>query len=353
MTTDGREQAQGRSRLTVAQLADLAGVSAPTVSKVIHGRADVAPATRDRVERILREQGYRRQVRRSRRTNLVELVLHEFESAYAYAMEVLKGVTDVAEEAHLGVVISQFQGDRVTREQRISELADRRPTGVVSVYAGMDAALQHALQSRKIPMVLVDPSGEPGHDVPSVGANNWGGALAATRHLLELGHRRVANVSGPQSALNARARFDGWRAAMDAAGAPVDPGLVFHGDWLFEDGLEQACRMLRLPDPPTAFVTGNDVQAMGVYQAVASMGLRIPQDVSVVGFDDLPMPHRALPPTPPLTSVRQPLREMSATATRMLVGLTRGEPPAQDRVEFATRLMVRGSTAPPPPPSGR
>jgi DNA-binding LacI/PurR family transcriptional regulator len=335
------------SRLTVARVADLAGVSAPTVSKVIHGRADVSAATRANVERVLREQGYRRQVRQSRRTKLVELVLHEFESAYAYAMEVLKGVTEAAEEAHLGVVISQFQGDRATRAERIRDLVDRRPSGVISVYLGTDADLQHELISRKIPMVLVDPSGEPGHDVPSVGANNWGGALAATRHLLDLGHRRIANITGPQRVLNARARFDGYRAAMDAASVPVDPALVSHGNWFFEDGLEQGLRMLRAPDPATAFVTGNDVQAMGVYAAAASLGLRIPDDVSVVGFDDLPMPHRALPPSPLLTSVRQPLREMAATATRMMVTLAQGETLAQDRVEFATRLMIRGSTAPP------
>jgi DNA-binding LacI/PurR family transcriptional regulator len=344
VTVDGADGAN--PRLTVAQLADLAGVSAPTVSKVIHGRADVSPATRAHVERIMREHGYRRQVRRSRRANLVELVLHELDSGYAYGMEALKGVTDVAEEAHLGVVVSQFQGDRAARRARIRDLVERRPSGVVSMYNATDASLQRELAARKIPTVVVDPSGEPGHDVPSVGANNWAGGLAATRHLLDLGHRRIANVSGPLDELNGRARFDGFRAAMDAAGVPVDPALTFDGGFQFEDGLTAGRRMLQLPDPPTAFVTGNDVQAMGVYAAAAALGLRIPGDVSVVGFDDLPLPSGALPPVPPLTTVRQPLREMAATAARMVLVLARGERLTQDRVEFATRLVVRGSTAP-------
>ncbi len=128
------------------------------------------------------------------------------------------------------------------------------------------------LKTRGIPFVVVDPTGEPLHDTPSVGATNWSGGLAATRHLLSQGHRRIGVITGPQEILCSRARLDGYRAAMDAAGVPIDPDLVRYGDFHVESGVENGRAMLRLPDPPTAIFAGNDLMALGVYQAAREAG---------------------------------------------------------------------------------
>jgi LacI family xylobiose transport system transcriptional regulator len=162
--------------------------------------------------------------------------------------------------------------------------------------------------------------------------------------LLELGHRRIAIITGPDFALSSRARLDGYRAALELAGVPGDPSLIGRGDFMIEGGLAQARQLLRLPDPPTAIFACNDGQAIGVYHAAHELGLRIPDDLSVVGFDDLPPIHWILPP---LTTIRQPLTEMAAAATTMLMKLAQGQPLPQRRVELGTDLVIRGSTAPP------
>ena len=191
--------------------------------------------------------------------------------------------------------------------------------------------------------MVLDPTGEPLHDTPSVGATNWNGGLAATRHLLALGHRRIAALTGPTGWLCCRARLDGFRAAMDAAGVRVDPDLVRMSTLYEEGGLVDGRALLGLTCPPTAVVTANDLQAVGVYEAARQAGVRVPEDLSVVGFDDLPFTRWA---GPPLTTVRQPLSDMGATAADLVLTLASGEP-ARTRVELATTLVVRHSTAPP------
>jgi LacI family xylobiose transport system transcriptional regulator len=200
------------------------------------------------------------------------------------------------------------------------------------------------LQTRGIPYVVVDPTGEPVHDTPSVGATNWSGGLAATRHLLGLGHRRIGLITGPVEILCSRARLDGYRAAMDEAGVPIDPALIRNGRFHVQEGVEHGRALLRLPDPPTAIFAGNDLQAFGVYQAAREARLHIPEELSVVGFDDLPVAEWV---GPPLTTVRQPLAQMAVTAARLVLAMARGEQPSQTRLELATELIVRDSTAPP------
>ncbi|HEY1093418.1 MAG TPA: substrate-binding domain-containing protein [Glycomyces sp.] len=327
---------------TIAQLAERAGVSVATVSKVVNGRLDVAPETRELVETLIRRHGYRRQKRASRPAPLIELVFHEVRGLYP--VEVINGVSSVARANGLGVVVSELGGSHVPGRGWVEDVLARRPVGVIPVFCGVTEDQRERLRARDIRIVAVDPTGEPGHDDPSVGTSNWNGGLEATRHLLELGHRRIAVITGPERVLAGRARLDGFRAAMDLAGVPVDPALVCSGDFQIEDGRDHARVLLRLPDPPTAIFACNDGSALGVYHAAAELGLRVPDDLSVVGFDDLP---KAKWMIPPLTSVRQPLHDMAATAAAMLLDLTAGRPPAKRRVEIATELVLRSSTAPP------
>ncbi|NUW42153.1 LacI family DNA-binding transcriptional regulator [Nonomuraea rhodomycinica] len=342
MTATEDPSAAGREPLTLAQLARLAGVSTATVSKVVNGRSAVAPETRAMVEGLIRQHGFRRQRRRFSPVSVVELLFHEL--AGDYPTEIIRGAGQVARRHGLLVAVSELQGGHVPGDDWMEDVLGRRPAGVIAVFSSLTDAQRDRLAGSEIPVVLLDPTGDPGHRVPSVGAGNWNGGLTATRHLLGLGHRRIAVITGPAHMLSGRARLDGYRAALDTAGVPIDPDLVCHGDYRIEDGLTHTRRLLRLPDPPTAVFTCNDGQAVGVYHAAYELGLRIPDDLSVVGFDDMPPTRWSVPP---LTTIRQPLAEMAAAAADMLVTLARGEPLARDRVEFATELVVRGSTAPP------
>ncbi|MCA2226308.1 LacI family DNA-binding transcriptional regulator [Nonomuraea aurantiaca] len=331
------------SPLTIAQLAELAGVSTATVSKVVNGRSAVSSETRAAVETLIRQYGYRRQRRRSTSMALVELVFHALEGDYP--VEITNGVSEVAREHELMVGISDLRRDHTAGDVWVEGVLRRRPRGVIAVFSGLTETQHEHLTRREIPLVLLDPADAPGKNIPSIGAGNWNGGLAATRHLLELGHRRIAIITGPDSALSSRARLDGYRTALDMAGVPVDPQLVARGDFFIEGGLAEARRLLRLPDRPTAIFATNDGQAIGVYHAAHQLGLRVPDDLSVIGFDDMPSARWAIPP---LTTIRQPLRQMAAAATSMVLKLAQGEPLSQSRIELATELVVRDSTAPPP-----
>jgi len=254
------------------------------------------------------------------------------------------GVEQVARENDLAVVLSEMQGRRTPGRGWIEGVLTRRPAGVIAVFSDLSESLRAQLHTRGIPLVVVDPTGEPLHDTPSVGATNWSGGLAATRHLLGLGHRRIGVISGPEEILCSRARLDGYRAAMDAAGVPVDPALIRCGAFHVNEGIDEGRALLRLHDRPTAIFAGNDLQAFGVYQAAREARLHIPEDLSVVGFDDLPVAKWV---GPPLTTIRQPLSQMAVTAARLVLALARGEQPSQTRLELATELVIRESTAPP------
>lgn len=329
-------------RPTIAGIARQVGVSVPTVSKVINGRADVSAETRRRVEAAIREQGYRRSERSQRAAPLLELIFHELESEWA--LEIVRGVERVAGQHHLAVVLTELRGRRTPGRGWIEGALARRPTGVIAVLSDLSGSVRTQLRTRGIPYVVVDPAGEPLHDTPSIGATNWNGGLAATRHLLGLGHRRIAVIGGPAVVLCGRARVDGYRAAMDAAGVPIDPDLVSHGPFQVAEGVRRGRELLRRPNPPTAIIAGNDLQALGVYQAAREARLHIPEDLSVVGFDDLPVAQWV---GPPLTTVRQPLIEMAVAAAELVLTMARGEEPPQTRVELATELVIRESTAPP------
>jgi LacI family transcriptional regulator len=224
-----------------------------------------------------------------------------------------------------------------------STLASHDTDGVILVTSELTEDQLGQLRVADIPLVVLDPANPPPPDLPSVGATNWAGGLAATEHLLGLGHRRIGAIAGPGDYLCSRARIDGYRSALERAGLPFDPALIRHGDFHHEGGFARGAELLSLPDRPTAIFAGSDQQAFGVYEAARQRGLRIPQDLSVVGFDDLPVARWA---SPPLTSVRQPLAEMGRTAAQMLGDLIEDVPLRSNRVELATELIIRESAAP-------
>lgn len=328
-------------RITLAQVAEKAGVSISTVSKVLNGRQDVAAPTRVKVERLLETHAYRRTARSSREAPLIEIVFHELDSIWA--MELIRGVENVAKAHQASVVLTESGTRHSPAPDWVEGVLQRRPIGVVLVFSALPQEVKQQLRARSIPFVIIDPAGDPDPDVPSVGSANWNGGLAATRHLIELGHRRIGIITGPEDMLCSLARLDGYRSAMSMAGLEAGPDLVRYGDFHVEGGFDRAMEMLRLPEPPTAIFAGSDLQALGVLEAARVNGLRVPHDLSVVGYDDVPVARWS---SPALTTVHQPLRQMAEEAAQMLLRL-RTEEPSATRLELATSLVVRNSTAAP------
>jgi LacI family transcriptional regulator len=332
-----------RGRTTLAAIAAEAGVSLPTVSKVVNGRRDVAPATRAHVERLLNEHQYTRAgTRRHRRSGLVDLVFNGLDSPWA--VEILRGVEEWGTEHSTAVAVSAVRHGNARPASWTSGLASHDTDGVILVTSELTGRQLEQLREADIPLVVLDPGNPPPPDLPSVGATNWAGGLAATEHLLGLGHRRIGAIAGPGDYLCSRARTDGYRSALERAGIKFNPALVRNGDFQHEAGFICGGKLLDLPEPPTAIFAGSDQQAFGLYEAARQRGLRVPQDLSVVGFDDLPV-SRWVPP--PLTTVRQPLDEMGRAAAQMLADLIEGRPLHSTRIELFTELIIRESTAAP------
>ncbi len=333
------------SKTTLADIAQLAGVSLATASKAINGRSDVSPATRSRVERAIEQTGYvaRNPSSRSARPT-VEFLLDKLTSPYA--MEVLRGVTLAAEESGIDTVVRRFRSvdsgsdaDIATRLQR----AER--TGAIIVTAEVSETTYGPLTASGVPIVFVDPLRVTGAPVVSVGSTNWMGGRSATEHLLELGHSRLAIIGGPAASFSAMARIDGFRSAADAAGVAVPPHFIRHIRFDRDDAQAVAEEWLARPDRPTAIVASSDAQAMGVLEAARRLDLRVPDDLSVVGYDDTYVASWA---HPPLTAVHQPLQDIGRVSLRTIQKLAAGEPLDSHHIELATHLVVRESTAPPP-----
>ncbi|GAA3590276.1 LacI family DNA-binding transcriptional regulator [Nonomuraea rosea] len=332
-------------RTTLATVAASAGVSVATVSKVLNGRSDVAPATRSLVQSLLQQHDYVAPAPRRGETTGITTVEVQFDADLnAYSTEIIQGVVAAGAEAGVGVVISIRKGaDRTTGWARDLVTAGRR--ALIAVTSQMTARHLAALSRARLPLVLIDPLNLPRTRVTSIGSTNFAGGLAATHHLLSLGHRRIAYIGGPATAACNQARLHGYRAAMESEGAPVLPGYALSGHFRYHDGVAGAEAVLDLPQAPTAIFAGSDETALGVMEAARARGLRIPDDLSVVGFDDTQIAQMA---SPPLTTVRQPLREMGGVALRTALRLAAGERVDSHHVELATELVVRGSTAPVP-----
>ncbi|MTD52871.1 LacI family DNA-binding transcriptional regulator [Amycolatopsis pithecellobii] len=336
-------------------VADAAGVSLPTASKVLNGRADVSAATRARVAEVLREFGYVPQA--GRRTvapaRVADLVFDDLRSTYS--LEILRGVTEAGAEAGVDVVVSRppasvESGPLTPEDTWAQRLRSGGREGLIVVTSELSLAQVESFARAGLPLVVIDPLNLPRVEVTSVGATNWSGGLAATEHLLGLGHRRIAYAGGPLEASCSQARLHGYRAALENAGCATDPELVLHGGFQYGDGLDMGTRLLALDMPPTAIFAGNDAAALGVMEAARRRGLRVPEDLSVVGFDDTVLAERS---TPALTTVRQPLQDMGRVALRTLLRLAAGETLDSHHVELATNLVVRDSTARIPDQGGR
>lgn len=330
---------RGSRRATLATIGQEASVSMSTVSKVLNGRAGVSAETRALVEELLDRHGYTPRGETTAWEPFLELVMSEVDTQWS--VEIIRGAQSVAQAHGLSLILTQ-SGDRYEpAPEWIEGVLRRRPYGVVLVLSSLSQQLQRQLRTRGIPFVLVDPSGEPSIDVPAVGAANFDGGLLAGRHLVGLGHTRIGVVGGPEQVMSARARIAGFRAAMESAGIPFRDDLVFPGDYHSESAARSAEKLLSMAEPPTAIFALSDLAAFGVYRAARKLGIAIPEQLSVLGFDDVQGAEWA---GPPLTTVRQPLTQMAEEAARMLIRIRNREPDLSLRLDLATTLVIREST---------
>jgi LacI family transcriptional regulator len=342
---------------SLAAIAASAGVSVATVSKVVNGRADVGPETRARVQKLLDECDYVSRRSEAAPSNevpdrTVELVLHTggpalSHRASGYHLAVLEGAVEAATEMNASISVSiRALHPRAPRRQSAEWVRSLGRQGIAAVIDVVDD-VHHgdlsALAKSRIPLVVVDPLSLPRRDVPSVGTTNFSGGVAATQHLLDLGHRRIANLGTNPELIFSQARLHGYRAALEAAGIASRDRYVHHGRNDYQAGVAGGGELLDLSEPPTAIFAATDESAAGVIEAARVRGLRVPDDLSVVGFDDAPIA-RLL--SPPLTTIRQPLREMGRVALRTAMKLVAGDRLDSHHVQLATELVVRNSTAP-------
>ena len=331
-------------RPTIAQIAQIAGVSVPTVSKVLNGRVDVAQPTRERVEQVIEEYGFVRnraaRALRKGKTGLVDLILPRLDDEYF--LPILEGVSQVLREAGVRLVLTSTHYRTEEEIQWIDTVTDHSTDGVMAVLPS-EEAIEH-LERSGVPFVLIHNQDGPRPTIPSVMVTSWEGGFDATTYLIKLGHRRIAYIGKTASARDAIERIAAYRAALDVAHLPIDPDLQCDGGFTEADGYTATMALLELPVPPTAIFAGNDRQAAGVYQALHDMGKNVPDDMSVIGFDNLPYTEIM---NPPLTTVHAPRLELGRTAATMLLRLINGETLEMNRVVLPTRFVERKSCQPP------
>lgn len=334
---------QDSGRATISEIAREAGVFVPTVSKVLNEQGRVSETTRAKVEAIIAKHDYARQPSKQRKNaGLIDLVFPGMGSEWA--REIVEGVERVAQEAGYGTVVSSLSPDGSTMDPWLANLAERKSDGMLLAVFDLDSARIQRIKSLDIPMILINPVGQPDPDLTTVSAANLDGAFSATRHLLGLGHTRIGMIGGREGLPSSSARQRGFMAALRHARVAIEPSLIVPGDFSMESGASATEELLALPERPTAIFAGNDAQALGAYQTALGAGVRIPDDLSIIGFDDIPAAEWI---GLGLTTVRQPVIQIAATAMRTLLRHLEGIEELPQRIELRTELVVRGSTAAP------
>jgi LacI family transcriptional regulator len=327
-------------RTTINDVAAAAGVSVATVSKAVNGRYGVASETVDRVMKVVAELGYDSSLvassMRSRRTGVIGVLVAGFEP---FSAEILKGVG--GELLHTQFDLLAYAGSHQTdgpgwERRSLQRLSGTLIDGAIMVTPTVVSA------SADVPVVAIDPhTGRA--DLPTVESDSFGGARQATQHLLDLGHTRIGFIGGRSDLRSATLREAGYKRALTDAGIAFDPSLVREGAYL--QRREPAMSLLSAPNRPTAVFAANDLSGIAILEVAADLGIRVPEQLSVIGFDDVPEASRV---TPALTTIQQPMQLLGATAARMVIDLMAGGTLATNHVLLRTRLVERATTAPPP-----
>jgi LacI family transcriptional regulator len=337
---------RARPRLTIRDVAQLAGVSVATVSRVVNGHGDVSTETREAVQRIVREHGY--STNRSARglsggnTGLIGVTLPMIDPLY-FSL-IISGAAEALYEQDMRIVLCPTRHEHDREVTLLERVMHGTTDGGLLVLPEESSGELQTLLDHGYRFVVVDPRERLDEHIPAVSAAHSSGADQAMQHLLELGHRRVAAITGPRGWMATDERLRGYHAALAAAGELPEAEYVIESDFNLGGGREATARLLDLPNRPTAIFAFNDQLAIGAMQAARARGLDVPRDLSVVGFDDTA---EAAIVTPGLTTVRQPLAEMGRIAVSLLARLLDNQRFEALHVELATKLVIRSSTAAP------
>jgi LacI family transcriptional regulator len=333
------------SRVTIVDVANEAGVSFGTVSRVINNDAHVREETRERVLQAMQRLGFvaNRQARSlaGGKSDSIGVLVPDLGTGYIG--EIIRGIDAELSLADLDLILYTTHRTASKEANYVANLAKGMVDGLLLVLPRNPADFIGTLTERNFPFVLIDHQGTS-HDCPAVGATNWQGAYNATEYLIKLGHQRIGFITGSMDLGCAVDRLEGYRSALRTHHLPDTPELIYEGTFFQPDGFAGASALLNLPMPPTAIFASNDVMAMGVMDAVRDRGLRVPTDISIIGFDDIP---QASVVRPALTTVNQPLEKMGRVATQILLDMLRQPEREVGRIELPTELIVRDSCQPP------
>lgn len=331
------------SRPTLADIARLSGVSPATASKVLNRRPDVAESTRARVLAVLQSEGYSRALGPRSRDSAILALFDDLTTQYSAL--IMSGIVNAAADAAVDVVVRSIQGAGTASGNDFKDLLDVSSPyqGVVAVTAAIPEPVlaEEDLLQR---IVTIDPRGRSDPRVLSVSSNNWWGGKSVAEHLIALGHRVIGWIGGPPDSIATAERHQGYRAALQMAGISEHPNLQLTSDYSVHSGSEAATELLRGPERPTAVVCASDSIAVGVIQAATKLGLRVPDDLAVTGYDDIPLAEWV---SPSLTTVHVPLAGMGRVAIEALLTSLGGGTAPSHHIDLTTSLVVRGSTTAP------
>jgi DNA-binding LacI/PurR family transcriptional regulator len=329
---------------SIKDVARLAGVSHSTVSRALRNSPRVNSETTEKIRRIAAESGYRTSaVGRSlatRRTNTIGVVVTTITDLFA--AEVVSGIEEAAAARDYSIFLANSNAEPEREMRVVHTLEERRVDGIVVTASRVGALYVPMLSKMRVPIVLLNNQ-HPSEFAHSVMIANTEASTTATQHLIDLGHRRIAYIGDRNGRQSDTERFAGYRYALDSADLPFEPELVFHGDGNPEGGMEGVARLLALANPPTAVFCYDDMTALGALRQARIHGLRVPDDLSLVGFDDLSIVRYT---DPPLTTVRQPMAQMGRIAMETLLDILAGSRSSHN-IKVPGELVVRESTVPP------
>lgn len=331
--------------VTIKDVAREAGVSYATVSRVINNYKHVTPDKRERVVNAMTRLGYvvNQQARSlaGGRSQVIGLLVPDVGNSYIG--EVIRGIDDELAANQYDLMLYTTHRQKTKESIYVATLTRGMTDGLLLLLPLNPHAYLKALHTKQFPYVVIDHQGFDDFSSTIV-ARNYEGAYKAVSSLIDLGHRRIGLIAGTPELSSAIERLNGYKQALADRGIPFDPELVENGDFRQPTSYIAAGKLLDLPQPPTAIFAASDISAFGVYDAAHMRNLRIPQDISIVGFDDIP---EAAVTYPRLTTVRQPLAEMGRLATRMLLDEINHPTGTVQRIELDTELVIRDSCQPP------
>lgn len=326
---------------TIIDVAEAAGTSYSTVSRVLSNNPNVQEETRQRVLEAIKHLGYvPNQPARSLvrgQTQTIGVLVPRFDNGYIAA--IVDGIDQEIRETEYSLMLFTTYRLEQKEAQYVSSITNGLAEGLIVVVPIAGEAYLEVLSKQNFPYVLVDFEVKD-KDLPSISATNWEGAYEATQYLIQLGHRRIGFITGLLSIASGAERLSGYKAALHDHDIAYDPSLIQNGDFLVESGYACTLPLLALEDRPTAIFASNDLMAFGVINAIFDTGFAVPDDISVIGFDNIP---QASIGRPYLTTVHQPLEEMGRMATRMLLEHLKNPDNPGHRIKLGTRLVIRDS----------